>query len=348
MPFDATHLLPSARAGAALQSLEVERTFSAMPSTAPATSSFSVSDPPRTAMSWCLSGDEVKRLLGSTLLMKQKARRGRCGCAMVTVGDAVFDMTEREARDAIRDLEARITRDQERAHLPKYRVTVYESVGGFHAHIVCMATPQLIERWRASAEFTPFCVGEDAIQQVTDPHRLAQRYLTKERRPAPPGTQRHLGARVPGSHRIEGGGDRVRLSAQLKADALAKDLITPWKRTKAKTPKPPSTERTSAAIESPKVLRETLFDLPGLPAKAAQAVRPKRARPPIATKHEGQGELPLAMPDIADLIRTIPGSDAERATLIGVSRAQVTNIRNRQFGPSRHVARRIVEIAMAA
>jgi hypothetical protein len=299
-------------------------------------------------MSWCISGDEVKRLLGSTLLMKQKTRRGRCRCAMITVGDAIFDMTEREARDAIRHLEARITRDQERAHLPQYRMTVYESVGGFHAHIVCLATAKLIERWRASEVFAPFCVGENAIQPVNDPHDLAQRYLAKERRPAPPGTQRHLGARVPGSHRIEGGGDRVRLSSQLKADALAKDLITPWKRTKAKTPKPPSIERTSAALGTPEGLRETLFDLPALPAKEAQTVRPKRPRPPIATKHSGQGELPLGVPDIADLIRIIPGTDAERATLIGLSRAQVTNIRNRQFGPSRHVARRIVEIAMAA
>jgi hypothetical protein len=299
-------------------------------------------------MSWCISSDEVKRLLGSTLLMKQRMKQGRCLSAMITVGDAVFDMTEREARDAIRHLEARITRDQERADLPQYRVTVYESVGGFHAHIVCLATPKLIERWRASEVFARFCVSEDAIQRVNDPHQLAQRYLTKERRPAPPGTQRHLGARVSGSHRIEGGGDRVRLSKQLKDEALEKKLIKPWKRTKAKTPKPPSIERTPAAIETTRVLRDTLFDLPALPAKAAQTVRPKRPRPPIAAKHGGQGELPLGMPDIADLIRIIPGTDAERARLIGLSRAQVGNIRNRQFGPSRHVARRIVEIAMAA
>jgi hypothetical protein len=44
---------------------------------------------------------------------------------------------------------------------------------------------------------------------------------------------RNLGGRIGGSHRLEGGGDRVRLSRQLERDAIEAGLVDPWKRTNA-------------------------------------------------------------------------------------------------------------------
>jgi hypothetical protein len=42
-----------------------------------------------------------------------------------------------------------------------------------------------------------------------------------------------LGGRIRGSHRLEGGGDRVRLSEQLERGAIEAGLVDPWKRTNA-------------------------------------------------------------------------------------------------------------------
>jgi hypothetical protein len=40
-------------------------------------------------------------------------------------------------------------------------------------------------------------------------------------------------ARIKGSHPLEGGGNRVRLSAKLKEDAIAAGLVQPWKQENA-------------------------------------------------------------------------------------------------------------------
>jgi hypothetical protein len=45
--------------------------------------------------------------------------------------------------------------------------------------------------------------------------------------------RRLRGGRIKGSHRLEGGGNRVRLSAKLKEDAIAAGLVQPWKQENA-------------------------------------------------------------------------------------------------------------------
>jgi len=71
--------------------------------------------------------------------------------------------------------------------------------------------------------------------------------------------------------------------------------------------------------------------------------RPKREPPPM---------LPMlaVVPNI-DVIETMRGlgrTDAEIAKQIGISRPQVTNITNGQFGPSRGVVQRLLKLAKAA
>ena len=60
-------------------------------------------------------------------------------------------------------------------------------------------------------------------------------YQAKERTPqAGFGRKRQLGGRITGSHKLEGGGDRVRLSRELELDAIEQALVEPWQRTNAK------------------------------------------------------------------------------------------------------------------
>jgi len=43
-----------------------------------------------------------------------------------------------------------------------------------------------------------------------------------------------LGGRISGSHRLPGGGDRVRLSRELERDAIEAGYVEPWRHTNAK------------------------------------------------------------------------------------------------------------------
>ena len=73
------------------------------------------------------------------------------------------------------------------------------------------------------------------IKPVYDLPGLVNGYQAKERTPqAGFGRKRQLGGRITGSHRLEGGGDRVRLSRELELDAIEQALVEPWQRTNAK------------------------------------------------------------------------------------------------------------------
>jgi hypothetical protein len=73
------------------------------------------------------------------------------------------------------------------------------------------------------------------IKPVYDLPNLVKGYQAKERTPqAGYGRERQLGGRITGSHRLEGGGDRVRLSRELELYAFQACLVEPWQRTNAK------------------------------------------------------------------------------------------------------------------
>jgi hypothetical protein len=48
------------------------------------------------------------------------------------------------------------------------------------------------------------------------------------------GRQHVLGGRLRGSHRLDGGGDRVRLSRDLERDAISAGYVEPWQHTNAR------------------------------------------------------------------------------------------------------------------
>ena len=124
----------------------------------------------------------------------------------------------------------RITRLQTVFRLPPYSVITFEGRNGLHAHIVFIGTSEIARRLKASRQFG----GVIDVRRVTDPHGLFK-YLAKERTPQAGYRRDHVfGGRLNGSHRLEGGGDRVRLSRQLERDAIDFGYVKPWRHTYAK------------------------------------------------------------------------------------------------------------------
>jgi hypothetical protein len=134
-------------------------------------------------------------------------------------------------RDVIADIWKRITRLQGSYGIRQYSVITFEKSGGIHAHITFLGTRDITKRLKQSARF-----GELLdIRPVTDPDGLTRRYLAKERTPqAGYGREYILGGRIRGSHRLPGGGDRVRLSRELERDAIEAGYVEPWQHSNAK------------------------------------------------------------------------------------------------------------------
>src|SRR5215472_10217242 len=87
------------------------------------------------------------------------------------------------------------------------------------------------------------------VRPVTDSNGLVRKYLSKERTPqAGYGREYMLGGRLKGSHRLEGGGDRVRLSRALERDAIEAGYVEPWRHSNARRSPERKTYRRRALI----------------------------------------------------------------------------------------------------
>jgi hypothetical protein len=168
------------------------------------------------------TGPELKRLSGALRFMEQncRARRGSLWWATTANGTP---------RSSIAEIWKRITRLQGRHNIPAYSATTFETRGGLHAHIAFIGNRAIEQAMRRSA------FGQMIkVNPVSDRTKLAK-YLAKERTPQAGYRRGHmLGGRLKGSHRLDGGGDRVRLSRQLARDAIAAGAVEPWQRTNAK------------------------------------------------------------------------------------------------------------------
>jgi hypothetical protein len=137
------------------------------------------------------------------------------------------------SRQVIADVQKHITKLQTGAHLPSYSAWVFESRGGLHAHILFIGdrSGEIEGRLCGSKSFGSLI----DVRQVYDLEGLIKRYLAKERTPQAGYNRQHiLGGRIQGSHRLEGGGDRVRLSRELERDAIEAGYVGPWRHTNAK------------------------------------------------------------------------------------------------------------------
>ena len=179
--------------------------------------------PQRTTKTWGITGSELNRLSAAVRFMKLDCHSSRTRLWLLTTDSDT-------PRFLIAAIWKRITRLQTVFRLPPYSVITFEGRNGLHAHIVFIGTSEIARRLKASRQFG----GVIDVRRVTDPHGLFK-YLAKERTPQAGYRREHvLGGRLNGSHRLEGGGDRVRLSRQLERDAIDFGYVKPWRHTYAK------------------------------------------------------------------------------------------------------------------
>jgi hypothetical protein len=170
-----------------------------------------------------VTGPELRRFSGAIHFIATRCRPRFNSIWWVTTDKAT-------SRSVIAEIAKRITRLQRALNIFAYSATVFETRGGLHAHVAFIGTPDIAKRLESSA-----FGGIIRVDRVSDPAGLASRYLSKERTPqAGYGRQHQLGGRLKGSHKLDGGGDRVRLSRDLERDALEARYVEPWQHTNAK------------------------------------------------------------------------------------------------------------------
>ena len=177
--------------------------------------------PARTVAPHGVTGDELKRFDGACHLMQRVVR---------SEGQLWWLTTEKgSTREEIAEYQKRITREQSVYGLPQYSAWIFETRPRLHAHILFVGNRDIAEALRR-------CRGRIGAQimPVTNAERLKKEYLAKERTPQAGYGRRDLGGRIGGSHRLPGGGDRVRLSRQLERDAIEAGLVEPWQHSNAK------------------------------------------------------------------------------------------------------------------
>jgi hypothetical protein len=163
-----------------------------------------------------------------------------------------------------------------------------------------------------------------------------------------------LAKRLPGSHPLgAGGGDRVRLSKALKDQLLEEGLTRPYRQHYAarSLPKIRKTPNAASGISpSPFTTPDPNGLFGSLPDEASPPrdwMRTSSRRPKLAIP--GQYALELEdRPSVIDLMLRLGSTHAEIGKAVGLSRPQTTNVINGQFGASRRVVRRVLELATAA
>ena len=215
----------------------------------------------------------------------------------------------------------------------------------FGAHIVA-SMPDADNRDRLVQSFngSEFFRRNAYAEPVTDWEGLKD-YLLKEA--TPQAAFRKGFRRIKGSHPLgDLGGDRVRLSPDLKHMLEHTGRTQPYTRTyAARRPKAVGAMAWLFNTEGQGVLFDVAETPPPTKSPAMPILRTKLA--PLPTP---MLRLFSALPnvDVIDAMKTLGPTHQSIAERLSISRAQVTNILNGQFGPSRVVVQRVLELTKAA
>lgn len=271
--------------------------------------------------------------------------------------------SEWEARSQIIELQKRLTKYQDRSGIRtglRFWLNMLEAKCQVHANIIITAPQKgitMIERLIDSAVF-----GSGIQIRRIDNIDGLRNYLLKEATTQARWSAKQSGKafnRDPGSHPLgSGGGDRLKLSSDLRAALVAEKIVPPYKRTYAarSLARPPiaafsnSHFATLSSAPAFQFYPDGLFgSLPDqrAPERAARA-RP-RPRLKFNVRHEGQIDLGFRIENVVRLaLYRVSGTHEAYADSLGISRPQATNILNGQFGASRTVVRRAIELMRAA
>jgi hypothetical protein len=215
------------------------------------------------------------------------------------------------SRALIADVQKRTTRLQSLHRLPPYNATVLETRGGLHAHVVFIGNRDIAKRLQSASFGTSIKVAG-----ISDVAGITRGYLAKERTPqAGYGRQHLLGGRLRGSHRLEGGGDRVRLSRELERDAIDAGYVEPWQHTNARR----------SAGRKPYRLRRLCAKK--APTVAGQLALLPEIEKPVSRLHAfGAGLMPPAVALEMEFRRRQLGlSQRQYAAMLGISQGQLAN-----------------------
>jgi hypothetical protein len=260
----------------------------------------------RTVAPHGMTGAEIDRLSGAGHLMQRYLQS-----QSVSGGELWYLTTAKGvSRETVAKIQKRISRLQQKRDFWAYNAWCFETRPNLHAHFLFVGDSAVVERLKHSA------FGETiTINRVYDLGGLLNKYQAKERTPqAGYGRQRQLGGRIKGSHKIEGGGDRVRLSRELERDAIEAGLVGAWQRTNAKRSldrkdyrKRPLTAR------APRLSGQILLF-------------PELSKPVARLQAFGAGYIPRAVASEIEFRRQQRGlSQRQLAALVGRSQGQLAN-----------------------
>jgi hypothetical protein len=145
-----------------------------------------------------------------------------------------------------------------------------------------------------------------------------------------------LGGRLGGSHKLAGGGDRVRLSRDLERDAISAGYVQDWQRTYARR----SAERKHYSPRPNQNLRKTA------PRPAGQLLLlPELNKPVSRLRDFGGGLVPPSVAREIEFHRRQRGlSQRELGKLIGRSQGQLANALRGHDPISALVVKRLREV----
>ena len=253
-----------------------------------------------------MTGAEIDRFSGAGHLMQKYLR-----LRSISSGKLWYLTTAKGvSRETVAAIQKRINRLQHNRDFYAYSAWCFETRPKLHAHFLFVGDSAVVERLKRGA------FGEIIeIEPVYNLSRLLRGYHAKERTPqAGYGRERQLGGRITGSHKLEGGGDRVRLSRELELDASQAGLVETWQRTNAKRKadrkeyrKRPLTAR------APRLSGQILLF-------------PELSKPVARLQAFGGGYIPRAVADEIEFRRRQRDlSQRELAALVGRSQGQLAN-----------------------
>jgi hypothetical protein len=254
----------------------------------------------RTVAPHGITGAEIQRFNGALHLMKRRVRfEGELWWLTTAKGST---------RNEISAIQKRITKLQGSQGLYCYSAWVFETLPKLHAHIVFVGNSEIAHAMKRSA----ICHG-CIVKLVPDPDGLED-YLAKERTPQAGYRRTDLGGRIRGSHPIEGGGDRVRLSRELERDAIDAGLIQNWQHTKAAR----SSDRKERKLQR-------LYPKKA-PRLSGQMLLFPKMKPVARLQAFGGGYMPLAVAREIEFRRRQRGlTQGKLGALVGRSRGQLAN-----------------------
>lgn len=218
----------------------------------------------------------------------------------------------RAVNEMARKLKSHVVLEQRRADFEPWWVEVLEGRPSVHTNVIAPLPADAAER----IALAPAYDGHVHVQPVTDMVGLTK-YLLKET--TPQAAYKTGVRRLAGSHVLDGGGDRVRLSKALGAALLEEGRIEPWTRSyaaRAATTTPVTTTTVSPvqsaptpAVVAPAFPCEpegqfSLFDATTAPTvNVMQLVEEKRRRLHISQREAARQLGGLNQPGYANALR---------------------------------------------